>query len=130
MKIDIIFPVLNEENRLKNGIMKTLEYLKTSKFTDFKLIIVDNGSTDKTEEIALKLCEKNSQIKYIRIEEKGVGIAFREGVKHTNFEIVGYMDVDLSTDLESMNEVFKIFFNNFISSSASIRLFFSDTTDT
>jgi hypothetical protein len=112
MKIDIIFPVLNEENRLENGIIKTLEYLKTSKFNDFKLTIVDNGSTDKTEEIGLKLCEKNSQVKYIRIEEKGVGVAFREGVKHTNFEIVGYMDIDLSTDLESIDEVFRIFFNN------------------
>ena len=104
MKIDIIFPVLNEENRLENGIIKTLEYLKTSKFNDFKLTIVDNGSTDKTEEIGLKLCEKNSQVKYIRIEEKGVGVAFREGVKHTNFEIVGYMDIDLSTGSRNMKE--------------------------
>lgn len=109
MKIDIIFPVLNEENRLRNGVQQTVEYLKKSKFSDYKILIVDNGSNDATEEIALELSKENEKIEYIKISEKGVGLAFREGIRKSKFEIVGYMDIDISTDINTLDRVFEIF---------------------
>lgn len=109
MKIDIIFPVLNEENRLRNGVQQTVEYLKKSKFSDYKILIVDNGSNDATEEIALELSKENEKIEYIKISEKGVGLAFREGIKKSKFEIVGYMDIDISTDINSLDKVCELF---------------------
>lgn len=109
MTLNILFPVLNEENRLEQGILKTLDYLKRLDTVTFKLTIVDNGSTDRTEAISAHLCEMYSEIEYIRISERGVGAAFRAGVAENTCDYVGYMDVDLSTDINHLEEVITLF---------------------
>ena len=83
MRLVILFPVLNEELRLENGILKTIQYMDSQNYTDYELLIVDNGSVDRTKEIANNLCEKYENVRYLRLEERGVGIAFREGVKNS-----------------------------------------------
>lgn len=113
MKYNILFPVYNEENRLENGIEKTLAFIK--KYMpdfDYVLTIVDNASTDKTGEIAKKLEAENEKVNYICIEEKGVGAAFRAGAANNDCEVIGYMDVDLSTDLRYLLSVRNIFNEN------------------
>lgn len=112
MNINILFPVLNEELRLENGIIKTLEFMKSNINNDFQLTIVDNGSIDATEKISKDLCAKYKNITYIKTKEKGVGTAFREGVANNTFDIVGYMDIDLSTDVKHLKDVINIFEND------------------
>lgn len=108
--LNIIFPVYNEEIRLKNGIEKANKYLSEVGNIDYILTIVDNASTDATEKIALQLCKELSpQVRYLKISAKGVGAAFRAGVAANQSDIVGYMDVDLSTDLRHVLEMYKIF---------------------
>lgn len=109
MKINILFPVLNEERRLEKGIGTTAKFMEEHFKNDYKITIVDNGSTDKTEEIARKLEETNSNIAYMKLGEKGVGLALREGAKANDCDIVGYMDVDLSTKIDHLLEVKEIF---------------------
>lgn len=109
MKIDILFPVLNEENRLRAGIEQTLSFLKDAPFEDYRLTIVDNGSVDQTEVIAQELVAKHPAVRYLKLAEKGVGVAFRAGVAATDFDLVGYMDIDLSTDIASLNDVYSLF---------------------
>ena len=112
MNINILFPVLNEELRLENGILKTLEYIKKNIINDYQLTIVDNGSKDNTEKISQELCFRYKNINYIQTKEKGVGMAFRKGVANNTFDIVGYMDIDLSTDVSHLRDVINIFENN------------------
>lgn len=112
MRLVILFPVLNEELRLENGIVKTLDYMENNHITDYELLIVDNGSVDRTGEIAETLCEKSKKVRYLRLNERGVGVAFREGVKASDSEIVGYMDVDLSTDIAHISDMLRIFHND------------------
>ena len=112
MRLVILFPVLNEELRLENGILKTIQYMDSQNYTDYELLIVDNGSVDRTKEIANNLCEKYENVRYLRLEERGVGIAFREGVKNSESDIIGYMDVDLSTDISHLSDMLEIFNNN------------------
>jgi len=109
MNINILFPVLNEELRLENGILKTLEYMEKNIKNDYLLTIVDNGSKDATEKISRELCSKYPNINYIQTKEKGVGTAFREGVANNSYDIVGYMDIDLSTDVSHLSDVINIF---------------------
>ena len=111
MKINILFPVLNEEKRLQKGIENTIAFMEKNPIFEYKLTIVDNGSTDKTKQISLNLCETYKQVDYLALEEKGVGLAIREGVKLNTCEIVGYMDIDLSTKLDHLIEVKNIFKN-------------------
>ena len=109
MRLTIIFPVLNERLRLESGITRTVEYLEKIEFEDYEIIIVDNGSEDETPEIAAGLCKKYPRVQYERIGVRGVGAAFRRGVALSRGEIVGYMDIDLSTNIRHLGEALHIF---------------------
>ena len=109
MMLTIIFPVLNERLRLEKGITRTVEYLDKIGFSDYEILIVDNGSEDETPQIADKLCGRYSRVKYERIPVRGVGAAFRRGVKLSRGDIVGYMDIDLSTNIKHLGEAIEIF---------------------
>ncbi len=111
MTLTIIFPVLNERLRLENGITRTVEYLEKISFSDYEIVIVDNGSEDETPQIAETLCQKYGQVRYERINVRGVGAAFRRGVELGRGEIVGYMDIDLSTNIKHLGEAIHIFKN-------------------
>ena len=107
--INLLFPVLNERLRLKNGIEKTIEYLHKNVDIFYQLTILDNGSDDETPEIGRELEAKYPEVTYVRIPERGVGIAFREGILLNKCDIVGYMDIDLSTDLKYLGKTIKLF---------------------
>lgn len=111
MMVTIIFPVLNERLRLENGIVRTVEYLQGISFEDYEILIVDNGSEDETPEIAAALCEKYPKVRYERINIRGVGAAFRRGVALSRGDVVGYMDIDLSTNIKHLGEAITIFQN-------------------
>jgi len=107
--LTIIFPVLNERLRLESGITRTVEYLAKIAYEDYEIIIVDNGSEDETPQIAEALCKKYPKVRYERINIRGVGAAFRRGVKLSKGDIVGYMDIDLSTNIKHLGEAIHIF---------------------
>lgn len=111
MMLTIIFPVLNERLRLESGITRTVEYLERISFSDYEIIIVDNGSEDETPQIAGALCRKYEYVRYERINIRGVGAAFRRGVELSHGEVVGYMDIDLSTNIKHLGEAIHIFKN-------------------
>ncbi|HJF40621.1 MAG TPA: glycosyltransferase [[Clostridium] spiroforme] len=109
MYINILLPVLNEEKRLEKGVVNTIHFLNSIHYNDYQLTIVDNGSSDQTSKIAMRLTENYNFVKYIRLEEKGVGIAVQTGVNENKSDIVGYMDIDLSTDIRHLEDIIKIF---------------------
>ena len=109
MKWTIIFPVLNERLRLESGVVRTVEYLESIAFREYEIIIVDNGSEDETPQIAAELCRRYETVKYERISTRGVGAAFRKGVEKSQGGIVGYMDIDLSTNIRHLGEAIPIF---------------------
>lgn len=109
MRLTIIFPVLNERLRLERGVVRTAEYLQGLGFDDYEIIIVDNGSEDETPLIAAELCRKYRNVSYERISVRGVGAAFRRGLEVSRGEIVGYMDIDLSTHIRHLGEALHIF---------------------
>lgn len=110
LQLNILFPVYNEEKRLRHGIIETNTYLSSQTDINYVLTIVDNASTDQTEKIARDLCnEMTGHVAYIRIAEKGVGVAFRAGVAANQSDIVGYMDVDLSTDIRHIQQMYNAF---------------------
>lgn len=109
LSVNILFPVLNEEKRLERGIERTCRYMQEHFHCEYMLTIVDNGSEDRTAAISRRLCEKYPYVSYIKTMEKGVGTAVREGVRQNRADIVGYMDIDLSTDLSHLSDMYGIF---------------------
>lgn len=107
--LNVLLPVYNEQERLESGIARAAAYLDTILPGDYVLTIVDNASIDATESIARRLAAERDSVRYLRITEKGVGAAFRAGVAANDSPIVGYMDVDLSTDIAHLAQVVEIF---------------------
>lgn len=109
LSINLLFPVLNERLRLENGIEKTMEFIKENMSIPCQLTILDNGSDDETPEIGRKLEGKYPEVTYVRVGERGVGVAFRKGIELNECALVGYMDIDLSTDLKHLGQTIELF---------------------
>jgi len=109
LSIHLLFPVLNERLRLQSGIDRTMNYLKENVFIPYQLTILDNGSEDETPEIGMALSEKYPEVSYVRVGERGVGVAFRKGIEINECALVGYMDIDLSTDIKYLGHTIELF---------------------
>ena len=81
LSINLLFPVLNERLRLENGIERSMEYLRKNVTIPYQLTILDNGSDDETPEIGMALDKKYPEVSYVRVGERGVGVAFRKGIE-------------------------------------------------
>lgn len=112
MKINIVLPVLNEELRLEKGLNGLLDFLEKNKEIVYEITIVDNGSTDATGKIARRFCAEHREVNYIRMEERGVGAAFRKAVACNTCEVIGYTDIDLSTELSALKITYAEFSEN------------------
>lgn len=109
ISINILFPVLNERLRLRNGIERSMAYLRENVSIPYQLTILDNGSQDETPQIGQELAEKYPEVSYVRVGQRGVGVAFRKGIELNQCALVGYMDIDLSTDIKHLGEAISLF---------------------
>lgn len=112
LSVNILFPVLNERLRLRKGIEKTMAYIRKCVSIPCQITILDNGSDDETPEIGRELAEKYPEVSYVRLSERGVGVAFRKGIALNKCALVGYMDIDLSTDIRYLGRTIKLFQKN------------------
>ncbi len=111
----IIIPVYNEEEMIVQNIGRLIKYLE--KLTkNFEIIIVDNGSTDKTIELGRKLQKKYpKKFRTLSIPEKGyVGFAFRKGVKSSTYDKIISLDMDLSIELDFIPKCVELLDDNSI----------------
>jgi len=90
-KVSIIICAYNEEETIEDVVRKCREYNQES-----EIIVVDDGSADKTEEILKKL-EDEFQFNYIRLpENKGKSNAMVVGVENARKEVILFFDADVS----------------------------------
>jgi glycosyltransferase involved in cell wall biosynthesis len=100
--VDVVIPVLNEAHVLEKSVQTVRAYLQEQFSYSWKILIVDNGSTDGTGELAEKLSRQYSNVEAILIKETGRGLALRSGWMRSSAEYSCYLDVDLSTDLQHL----------------------------
>lgn len=107
-RIDVVIPILDEEDTLSTQICRAANYLEQNfrGVYDVRLIIADNGSTDHSPEIGGDLESNIEIVEYLRIGERGVGRALKFAWTRSDADIVGYMDLDLATDLKHLQEAF------------------------
>jgi glycosyltransferase involved in cell wall biosynthesis len=103
--VDIVIPVLNEAHVLEKSVRTVLEYLRGYLPYRWQIVIVDNGSTDGTQDVARRICAREPQVRFIHLLQRGRGRALRHAWLQSKADIVCYMDVDLSTDLRHIPEL-------------------------
>ncbi len=105
--LSIFFPAYNEEANLEETIRQAL--LAVQKITPtYELIIVNDGSKDKTGEIADRLAKENDKIKVVHHNpNQGYGAALWSGIQKAQYEYVFFTDTDLQFDLNELTELAK-----------------------
>ena len=108
--IEITIPILNEEATLSSQVRKVHSYIQENlqDIGPITIILADNGSTDSTPDIAKKLSTELSSVNYLRLEKRGVGLALKSAWGGSTADIVGYMDLDLATDLSHLRPALKL----------------------
>ena len=102
MTFDVTIPVLNEEETLDRQVRILHDFLSEHFPTpgQWRIVIADNGSTNNTRHIAAALGDELTEVHLVRVPEKGVGLALKTSWQASTADMVGYMDLDLATDLK------------------------------
>ena len=104
IKISIIIPCYNEEKTLNQIIEKVLKF----KTYDKEIIIVDDCSSDNTQNIINELKKNHSEIQSIRHEKNsGKGESVKTGIKASNGNIILFQDADLEYEPNDYKKLLK-----------------------
>ncbi len=95
MKVSIIIPIYNKSDYLEHCIASVLAQ---TFLQDIEIILVNDGSTDNSEDICLLYLNRHSKIKYIYQENKGVSAARNNGFKQAIGEYIFFLDADDTID--------------------------------
>lgn len=101
LRIDVVIPVYNEERALPGSIAELHAFLEAHIPARWRIVIADNASVDATPEVGRALAAQYDRVEYLRLEQKGRGRALRRAWSTSDADIVSYMDVDLSTNLDA-----------------------------
>ncbi|MHA6803200.1 winged helix-turn-helix domain-containing protein [Salinifilum ghardaiensis] len=100
--VDVVIPVHNEERALP-GSVRTLSAHLGERFPfRWSITIADNASTDRTAHVAHDLAASLANVRVLRLDRKGRGLALRTAWGYSDADVVAYMDVDLSTGLDAL----------------------------
>lgn len=99
--ISIVLPAYNEEENIEKAIKSCISILeKISQGENYEVIVVDDGSKDKTGEIAEEIQENDANVKVIHHKKnKGYASALRTGFENAKFDLIFYTDADNQFDI-------------------------------
>ena len=98
MKLSIIIPAYNEERRLRPAMGEYLHFFLPRYGNEVEFLIVVNGSTDRTEQVAREIANGDQRIRVIVESQRvGKGGAVRLGFSEARGELIGFVDADGST---------------------------------
>jgi glycosyltransferase involved in cell wall biosynthesis len=108
MDISVVVPLLNEEESLPELTSWIARVMKDHEFS-YEIILIDDGSTDRSWEIIESLHEENSHIKGIRFQRNyGKSAALNEGFKSSLGDVVITMDADLQDDPDEIPALYQM----------------------
>jgi len=101
--LSIVVPAYNEEKRILKTIKVITDYFRG---TDYELIIIDDGSKDKTADIISKMSGKNKKIILLKNgRNRGKGYSVKKGVMRSHGDAILFTDADLSTPISEYTKL-------------------------
>ena len=100
--LSLVFPAHNEEGRLPATLDQAAEFLKNQPYSS-EIIVVENGSSDRTLDIARTAASKIPNLQVIHEDQRGKGRAVRRGLLAASGEYRIFLDVDLSMPISEVN---------------------------
>ena len=102
--ISIVIPVYNVEKYLAD----CLNSIISQNFTDWEVIMVNDGSTDHSDEIGKKYCEKDKRFRIVEQSNKGVSAARNKGIELCQGEYVFFMDADDTILNNTLSDLYNV----------------------
>jgi glycosyltransferase involved in cell wall biosynthesis len=102
-ELSIFFPFWNEEKNITNVVEAAVPIAEQVADT-WEILLVDDGSTDKTPKIAQQLAEKYSNIRVVTIHpNRGYGAALRTGLTESKYDYIVFIDGDGQFDFSQVS---------------------------
>ena len=112
-ELSIILPTLNEGKNLEKLIPQIFEILVNKNIENNEILVIDDGSTDGTEEMCQSLNNRYGNIRFIRRNnEPSLPLAIYEGIESAKFQNVAWMDADGSMPADTLGILVEDFFKN------------------
>ncbi|MBI1984764.1 MAG: glycosyltransferase family 2 protein [Candidatus Wildermuthbacteria bacterium] len=108
MRLSVIIPIYNEEQRLPDTLKAIHGYLKKQSY-EYEIIAVNDGSKDRTESILKKFLITVPYLRVIKIEHRGKGSAIKQGMLNAKGKILLFCDADNSTSIDQVEKMFPWF---------------------
>lgn len=106
--VSVIVPALNEENNV-GDLVEILRTAVERHFDDYEIIIFNDGSTDRTGEVAEKIAAKNSHVRVVHNESpKCIGNAYKTGMKMARMHYFILINGKNDTTVESLERIFSM----------------------
>ena len=136
MNISVVIPAYNEEARIGESLTRIKEYLDNNltKSDKYEIIVVDDGSTDKTVDVVNRLSKPKNKskadihnIRILRNEiNSGKGFSVKKGIENSKYDLVLFTDADLATPIKELGKMIKEIENGYDIAIASRNLPGSD----
>lgn len=110
--IDVVIPVLNEAHVLEKSVTTLRQFVSAHPEYDWRVVVVDNGSTDGTDKVAQSLVARFEDVKFVQLPQRGRGRALRHAWTQSDADVMCYTDVDLSTELPALPKMVKAILND------------------
>lgn len=107
-KISVIIPVYNVEKYLS----KCIESVLAQDFSDYEILLIDDGSTDNSGKICDEYAEKYSAIKVIHQQNNGLGGARNTGIENAQGEYLLFVDSDDTINEKTLSALYDIAVRN------------------
>ncbi|MFC1452613.1 glycosyltransferase family 2 protein [Verrucomicrobiota bacterium] len=105
--VSIVVPALNEETHLAQAV-EVMIGAAESRFEDYEILVFDDGSTDRTGEIADKLAARHEKVQAFHNRRPTcLGGVIREGYRHARMEYAIWVDGKGATPRESLDRIFE-----------------------
>lgn len=105
-ELSVFFPAYNEAGNIEKAVKQAL--LVVPKIAQkYEIIIVNDGSTDKTLAISKQLAKKNKYVRVVSQKNQGYGGALKSGFASAKYDWVFYTDADLQFDMRELTKFIK-----------------------
>jgi len=107
-EISVIIPVFNSEKDLEECVNSIL----CQSFSDFEIILIDDGSSDRSFEICQTFCKNDNRVHFVSQKNKGVSSARNNGIANAQGRYISFIDADDYVDSEFLKRAYRIMKDN------------------
>jgi glycosyltransferase involved in cell wall biosynthesis len=105
--LSVFFPAYNEEKNIKQTVVTAITVLKKVA-QNWEVMVIDDGSADKTGEIVKELIKKKPHLRLItHTPNRGYGAALKSGLYHSHYPLIAFTDADGQFDFGEITRFLK-----------------------